>query len=81
MAERGISVQGVVTAVEHGDVIERYPDDTPYPSQLSVAVITGRPLHVCWATDPTTHKVVVITAYEPDPNRWEPDYRTRRRNP
>jgi hypothetical protein len=34
MFERHISVEDVEDVSQHGEMIENYPDDTPYPSRL-----------------------------------------------
>ena len=47
-------------------------------SCLILGLATGRPLHVvCGRLEP--HRILIITAYEPDPAEWESDWRTRRR--
>jgi hypothetical protein len=79
MAEEGFIVADVITTIEHGEVIETYPQARPFPAQLSFARVAGPAVHVAWATNPVSNKVMVITAYVPDPNRWEPDFRTRRK--
>ncbi len=40
MAEEGLVVADVIATVEHGEVIETYPQDTPFPSQLSLARVS-----------------------------------------
>lgn len=77
MLERNILLADVRCVLREGDVIERYPDDRPFPSRLMLGWIAGRGLHVV-AADDTEHSTFVITAYEPDPDEWEPDFRTRR---
>ena len=37
----------------------------------------GRVLHVVAADDEAQDETIVITSYEPDPNEWESDCRTR----
>ena len=39
----------------------------------------GRNLHVVAAGDPPSDETIVITTYEPDPEEWEPDLKTRRK--
>ena len=63
MAEEGVIVDDVLVAIDQGEVIETYPNDRPFPSQLSFAMSANRPVHVVWATDPDAAKIVVITAY------------------
>jgi hypothetical protein len=81
MAEEGIVVSQVIQTVEAGEVIESYPTDVPYPSQLSLAMVKGTPVHTVWAVNPNTRKVIIITTYVPKPERWEADFRTRKRKP
>ncbi len=78
MAERRISVDDVRRTLATGAVIEAYPDDRPYPSRLLLGWIGERPIHVVAATDPTDEITIVITADEPDAERWEPGFRRRR---
>lgn len=61
-----------------GDIIEDYPDDKPFPSALFLGWFEGKPLHVVAALDFATDYCLVITAYEPDLNHFEPDFKTRR---
>jgi len=80
MYKRYISKQDVHHVLERGEVIEDYPDDTPYPSRLVLGWVEDRPLHVVAADNDDMRETIVITAYEPDPLLWEPDFR-KRRNP
>jgi hypothetical protein len=64
-------------------VVEEYPEDTPYPSALlfgSSAAghsAAGRPLHAVCAYDAADDRVIIVTVYEPDPAKWE-NYRRRK---
>jgi Domain of unknown function (DUF4258) len=78
MAERGILVQDVIAVLVSGDIIELNLTDRPYPTTLTFAMVGPTPLHVLWAEHPTTGKTLVITTYVPD-DRWNPDFRTRRK--
>lgn len=79
MFERGISVEDVKHVVENGEVIHEYADDTPYPSRLILGWKELRPLHVVVADHPTEDEKIIITAYEPDPQIWESDFRHKRK--
>lgn len=79
MAERGISLEEVRTALAGGEIIEDYPDDTPYPSRLILGWAGMRSLHVVAATDTAARETIIITVYEPDPDQWEPDLKRRRK--
>lgn len=75
--ERGISRGEILTAVMHGEVIDTYPMDRPFPSGL--LFFNGiLPLHVVAAVDPVASMGHVITAYRPDLDRFEADLKTRR---
>jgi hypothetical protein len=79
MAERGILQDVVLQVLIEGERIEDYPDAQPYPSALFMALVEGRRLHVVAAFDQRNEWGYVITAYEPDLDHFEDDYRTRRR--
>ena len=58
----------------NGEIIEDRPDDIPTPSCLILgSSIRGRFLHViCGVLD---DMVYIISAYYPDPDKWEADSR------
>ena len=78
MAQRGIREEDVEHVLRAGESIEVYADDTPYPSELLLGWRDNRPLHMVVATDAVGQRKIVITAYVPDPNKWEADF-TRRK--
>lgn len=79
MQERGVSRQEILAAIESGMVIEEYPEDLPFPSKLFLGVSASGPVHVVAAWDTRRSEWLVITVYYPELDRWEPDFRTRRR--
>lgn len=79
MAERTIEVVDVRHALDAGEVIADYPDDTPYPSRLVLGWRGTRPVHVVAADNHHDQVTVVITVYQPDPELWEPGFKTRRK--
>jgi hypothetical protein len=78
MFERSIPPREVKSAILNGEVVEHYPDDSPYPSFL-MAVGGAAPLHVVVAREAGSQTVIVITAYRPDPKLWSDDFRWRRK--
>ncbi len=78
MFQRQVSEKDVRLVLETGEVIEDYPDDTPYPSQLMLGWSGARPLHVVAADDNEGQRTIVITVYEPDLEHWEPGFRRRK---
>ena len=68
----------VYFSVVHGEIIEDYPDDKPYPSCLIYGqTFSGDPVHSVWAFNDENQWTVVITVYRPDPDLWI-NFRVRR---
>ena len=78
MFERSISVADIRHVLGTGETIEDYPEDTPYPSRLVLGWCRRRPLHVVVADNAKGGETIVVTAYEPDPAQWQPDFKRRR---
>jgi hypothetical protein len=78
MAKRGIKEHEVESIIKNGEMIEQYPDDKPFPSQLIFATISGRPVHLVLGFDEKTSACYVVTAYEPHPDKFENDFKTRK---
>jgi len=79
MFARSITPTEVASVVAQGDTIASYPDEAPYPKRLLVGHFPTGPLHVVVADHATAELSIVVTTYRPDPEQWEPDWRTRRR--
>ena len=78
MFERAIGRDNVREAVARGEAIAEYPEDSPYPSRLILGWVNGKPIHVVVAVDRATAACIVITVYQPQPDWWMNDFRTRR---
>lgn len=78
MFQRSITEKEVRHVLETGIIIEDYPDDTPYPSRLVLGWIDSRPLHLVVADNTDEETVIIITAYEPEPDQWEPGFQRRK---
>lgn len=75
--ERMISPAEIRRVVGTGEVIEDYSEDARGHSCLLLGHGTGdRPLHVVCA--PKTEYLAIITAYLPNSDQWEDDWRTRK---
>jgi len=76
--DRMISAPEVRIVVEHGEVIEDYPEDQRGHSCLMMGYGTdGRPIHV--VCSPKEEYLAIITAYIPTQEQWENDFKTRRK--
>jgi hypothetical protein len=78
MIQRRITIAEIAHVVETGVIVEEYPDETPYPSRLLLGWIGERPLHVVIADEKESDYTHVVTAYFPDPERWDEEFKRRR---
>ena len=78
MIERGITVAEVRGVLQNGELIEEYKADIP-PRYLMLGWSGNRPIHVVGEDDPVARETVIVTAYEPDLDRWKAGFRERRK--
>lgn len=76
--ERGIALAEIIHVLINGEIIEVYPSDRPYASGL-VYYAEPQPVHVVVSVDPKARICHVITAYRPDLEHFQPDFKTRRK--
>ncbi len=77
LIERGISVNDIIRCIDTGEIIKQYEDDKPFPSCLILgAAIDGKYIHVVASHD--SEWIYLITAYHPNPDVWDPNFKTRR---
>ncbi len=79
MFQRRISKENIIHVLTTGEVIEKYPENTPYPSCLFLGWCKSRPLHVVAADNNESKETIIITVYEPNIDEWEPDFKKRRK--
>ena len=79
MFHRKISHDDVLDVLKCGIVIEEYPTDFPFPSVLINGInTTGKPLHIVAAYDIVAHRIYIITAYDPDSQKWTNSFSERK---
>lgn len=78
MLEHDITEVEVRDVLENGEIIEDAIDRFGMSKKLYLR-FAERPLHVVIVVDDEAERIEVITAYEPDLDRWEPGFRTRKR--
>jgi hypothetical protein len=67
----GLTFDEIYFSVLHGEIIENYLTDKPFPSCLILGkTVSGAPIHSVWAYNAEVQWAVLITVYRPDPNRW-----------
>ena len=74
-----LTAREVVAGVQEALVVEEYPN---YPKGPSVLLLqkdrAGEPIHVVWSIPKGYDKpVVLVTAYRPDPERWDESFMKR----
>jgi hypothetical protein len=79
LVSRDISRSNALRILRFGECIEDYPDDYPFPSGLFFGWHGVKPLHVVAALEETSPRVYIITAYEPDLEHFDSDFKTRRK--
>ena len=78
MFQRKITTHEVEYALENGEIIQKYPEDKPYPSELLLAFHKQRPLHVVCSYNKEEKITIIITVYEPTTELWEDNFKTRK---
>lgn len=79
LLQRNIAMDDIVYALTNCEIIEQYPEDYPYPSCL-VLGLTKAHKHIRIVCGASNVELWLITAYYPDIEKWEPDYKIRREN-
>ena len=76
--EELISKDEIRQVIFEGEIVEDYPEDKRGHSCLMFTYTSaGRPVHIICS--PKEEYLGIITAYIPTLNKWENDFRTRRR--
>jgi hypothetical protein len=80
LANDDLTAREVVSGIDKAILVEDYPD---YPKGASVLVLQidthGQPVHVVWGIPKGyTRPAVLVTAYRPDPSRWDAEFKRRK---
>ena len=81
LANDDLTAREIVIGIENAVLVEEYPD---FPKGASILVLqtdkNGQPVHVVWGI-PKGHKspAVLVTAYRPEPDRWNANFTDRKR--
>ena len=76
--ERGISLKDVCKAIDNGEIIEQYPEDFPVPSCLILGNNNDNDKVIHVVASINDGIINLITAYIPDIDKWENDFKTRK---
>ena len=81
LEDDAIVASEVIAGITEAAAIEDYPDRVRGPSVLALQHdADGRPIHVVWGIPAGDRRpAVLITAYRPDPDLWDSDFKRRTR--
>jgi len=78
IVERNISIEEIEGVLKDCKIIEEYPEDKPQKSYLVLGFTTfSRPLHIVVAIDENMDYLLIITAYQPNKNKWDKSFSRR----
>lgn len=78
MRKRNISTEDVLHCLMHGEIIEEYTDYRLNPAALVFGYkVNKQIIHVVVGLDEFVH---IVIAYHPTPDKFESDFKTRRRS-
>ena len=81
LANDDLTAREIVIGIENAVLVEEYPD---FPKGVSILVLqtdkNSQPVHVVWGI-PKGHisPAVLVTAYRPEPDRWNANFTDRKR--
>lgn len=78
MERRSISRQMILETVGSYEMIETYPEDKYLPSYLIWAKRGETVFHILFAVDVKNQNVRIVTAYYPNPEEWEEEFKKRK---
>ncbi|MDF1609985.1 DUF4258 domain-containing protein [Hoeflea sp. YIM 152468] len=78
----GILIEPLIGAVGDGIVVEDYPDYHKGPAVLLLQRDEfGHPIHLVWGIPRDAREpAVLVTAYRPDPTKWDKSFTLRERS-
>ena len=77
---RFIPREAILSSVHTFEIIAEYPVDKYLPSYLIYAEYEGEIIHIQIAMDLENDNITIVTAYKPTLDKWEEDFKTRRRS-
>ncbi|MFQ5672156.1 MAG: DUF4258 domain-containing protein [Nitrospinales bacterium] len=76
---RFIPRTAILDSVATFEIIEEYSRDKYLPSYLIRSKYLNEVIHILAAPDVETGNVIIITAYKPDPRKWDKEFKVRRK--
>lgn len=77
----GLRKTAVETTLKTCDLIEDYQTEgRPLPDCLVLGFIDSDPVHIVVAIDEEFDRILIVTVYRPLSERWEDDWKRRKKN-
>jgi hypothetical protein len=81
MVQDDISIKDIITSLHSSKLIEDYPE---YPKGPCILLLQydskNKPIHTVWGIPKgKTSPAVLVTAYRPNPNRWDVEFIRRKK--
>ena len=64
--------------LDTGEIVEEHAISGEELKEIVLLLAWTRPLHLVIVVDHRRREERILTLYEPDPDQWTPDYRSRR---
>ena len=71
--------EAILSSVDTYEIIEGYPKDKYLPNYLIYTKYKVQAIHIQIAVDIENDNIKIVTAYKPTPDKWEKDFKTRRK--
>ena len=78
MKDRFISREMIQLSVNNFEIIESYPEDKYLPSYLVYSSYNEFIFHILIAVDYKSENIRIVTAYYPDPAKWDSELKRRK---
>ena len=80
LKERLITRENILNSIPAYEIIDEYPDNIYSAGYLIYSQERNKIFHILITVDFHNELVTIVTSYKPTLDRWESDYKTRRKS-